>query len=457
MEAIFHIFDKRVNSTKVPSTPGTKVTVVLKDGADFDNPVFEVSNKNILKANYMEWNGHYYFITGRKYIHNNLFEISAEIDVLGTYKAQITSSTQYVIRSTVSPDYGLIDTAYPTDAMPTVHHASQSMNTDATGHYIVMTVSSSGIKYFAMLPTEFATFLSTIYGQTQDDLWSTIESAQSSMVRNFLNVDQYIVGCRWVPFPKVITGMSEELKLGYWGTGVNYTLYNATTPLTYDTKSITLYPTASTTKAFMNCSAFHSLQIYIPGCGTYPIDYAKLKGASTCKVLFKVDCLGSITGAILNNSNEVLTQISGSLGQDVPVSSRSMSFSGGMALAGGAGNIVSGLASWASGKTIGVADDLLEGTLDIISGAAAAVPDVCTKGSVGSYSYEADYLNIHSLECVYEISDQAPTQQGYPCMKVMTLGSDGFYQIKNPQVDFGDDNQIKSQIRSFMASGFYVE
>lgn len=457
MEATFHIFDKRTNSTKVPSTPGTKVTVNLKEGSDFDEPVFLVSNKNILKANYMEWNGHYYFITGRSYVYKDLYEVRAKIDSLGSYKARITGSTQYVIRSTVSPDYGLIDSAYPTQAEPTLHHATYSMSTDDTGHYILMTVSASGIKYYAMLPSEFENFLSTIYGQTQDDLWDTIESASSSMVRNFLNVDQYIIGCRWVPFPKVNTGISSELKLGYWPTGVTYTEYLSTTPLTYNTKPITLHPTSVASKDFMNCSAFHSLQIYIPGCGSYPVDYAKLKGASSCKVIYKVDCLGNITGGIYNNSDEMLTSIAGSLGQDVPVSSRSMSFSGGMAIAGGIGNIVGALAGWATGTGANVTDDIIEGASEVVSGVVASVPDVSTRGSVGSYSYEAGYLLIHALECVYDISAQAPTQQGYPCMKLLTLSSDGYYQIKNPQVDFGDDERVKSEIRSFMSSGFYVE
>ena len=456
MVATFWIFDKRQDSTAIPTSTGTKITVVLKEGSDLDHPVFKIHTKTLLKATYMLWDGSYYFITGREYICNEYYEISCDIDALATCRSQIMSSSQYVLRSTVSPDYTLIDSAYPTKSAPTVHHNTYTCGTDSTGHYVLMTVSGSGIKYYAMLPSEFETFLSTIYGQTQDDLWSTIESAQSSMVRNFLNVDQYILGCRWVPYPKVITGITSHLKLGYWDTGVTYDEYLSSTSLTYNTKTITLYPTTTASKNFMNCSAYHSLQLFIPGCGSYPVDYAKLKGAASCKVIYKVDCLGNITGGIYNSDDEMLTSISGSLGQDVPVSSRSMSFSGGMAIAGGLGNMVSALAGWAGGAK-GAVDDILEATTEIISGAAASVPDVSTKGSIGSYNYEDGYLLIHALECIYDIPVQAPTQQGYPCMKVMTLGTSGFYMIKNPQVDFGDDLFIKNQIEGYMARGFYVE
>lgn len=65
MIATFYNLSKRQDSTKVPTGSGTDIAVNLKNGADFDNPVFEMST-NVTGYNYMLWNGHYYFITGRK-------------------------------------------------------------------------------------------------------------------------------------------------------------------------------------------------------------------------------------------------------------------------------------------------------------------------------------------------------------------------------------------------------
>lgn len=458
MEATFYLFDKRTDSTAVPTGIGTKVTVVLKEGSDFDYPVFKVSNKNILKANYMFWNGDYYFITGRRYICNEYYEISCEMDVLGSHRTQIMSSTQYVLRSTVSPDYTLIDSMYPTKAQPTIHSQTiTDLGANNTGHYVLITISGNGVVYYAMNQAEFNLFLDQIYTTPQDDWYDYIPQLGGSIIRSVLNPTDYIIGCKWIPFNKVNTGTTDNVHLGYWSSSNSVTVYKATTPMKYATVNFTLHPTTDATKAFMNCSAYHTVQVYIPGCGTVPIDYAKFKGNSSGTILVAVDVLGAVTATIKNSSGDVLSLVSGALGQDVPVASNSMSLTGAATLGGGIGTAIGGVAKFAAGDYAGAAEDAAEGLAGIASGAMASIPDVVTKGTVGSYYYEANHLTVDVLEEVYDIPTQAPTQQGYPCMKLLTLGTAGYYQIKNPQVDFGEDTNVKAKIESFMRSGFYVE
>lgn len=458
MEATFYVgFEKRTDSTKIPSGPGTKITIDLKEGSDLDHPVFEISNKNILKANYMLWDNKYYFITSRRYIHNQLFEIDCDIDPLGTERSNIMSSTQYVLRSTVSPDYNIIDTAYPTKTNPTVYSQTlTAFGANNTGHYVLLTISGGGIKPYAMEQSDFDSFLSSIYAENIDHWYDAVPQLTGSLVRSFLNVTDYIVGCKWIPFSKASGIGTGPVQLGYWASNVNCTIYKATTPIKTNSVPFTLHPTSGTTKAFMNTSAYHSVQIYVPGCGTYPVDYAKFKGSNSGTVNYSIDILGNITGDIQNSNGDVLTLISGSLGQDVPVSSKSMSVAGFSGMASGAGSVASGIAGLIMGAE-GAGAELAMGAGEMASGALASIPDVVTKGTVGSYYYDLTHLTIDVLEVVYDIPDQAPTQQGYPCMKSMTLGTAGFYMIKNPQVDFGDDLYVKSQIEGYMARGFYVE
>lgn len=458
MQATFYLdFEKRTDSTKVPTGIGTNVTVVLKEGSDIDNPVFQVSNKNILKCNYMAWDGNYYFITGRRYIHKEFFEITCTIDALGSYRSKIMSSSQYVLRSTVSPDYNIIDTAYPSKSNPTVYSQTLTdFGANNTGHYVLLTISGGGIKPYAMSQTEFDSFLSSIYAENIDHWYDAVPQLTGSLVRSFLNVTDYIVGCKWIPFNKATGIGTGPVQLGYWASNVNCTIYKATTPIKTNSVPFTLHPTSGATKAFMNTSAYHSVQIYVPGCGAYPIDYAKFKGANSGTVNYSVDILGNITGDIQNSNGDVLTLISGSLGQDVPVSSKSMSVASFAGMASGAGSVASGIAGLITGIE-GAGAELAMGAGEMASGAMASIPDVVTKGTVGSYYYDLTHLTVDVLEVVYDIPAQAPTQQGYPCMKTMTLGTAGFYMIKNPQVDFGDDLYIKSQIESYMAKGFYVE
>lgn len=458
MEATFYVgFNKRTDSTKIPSGLGTKITIVLKEGSDLDHPVFQISNKNILKANYMLWDGNYYFITSRRYIHNQYYEITCDIDPLASERDNIMSSTQYVLRSTVSPDYNIIDTAYPSKSNPTVY--SQTLTTlgaNNTGHYVLLTISGGGIKPYAMTQADFDAFLSSIYAENIDHWYDAIPQLSGSLVRSFLNVTDYIVGCKWIPFP-IATGVGTgPVQLGYWNTGGTYTIYKATTPIKYASVPFTLHPTTEASKAFMNTSAYHSVQIYVPGCGTYPVDYAKFRGTASGNINVSVDILGNVTGTIENSNGDVLTLISGSLGQDVPVSSKAMSVAGFAGMASGAGGVASGIAGLILGAE-GAGAELAKGAGEMASGALASIPDVITKGTVGSYYYDLTHLTVDVLEVVYDITAQAPTQQGYPCMKTMTLGTSGFYMIKNPQVDFGDDLYVKTQIEGYMARGFYVE
>ena len=65
--------------------------------------------------------------------------------------------------------------------------------------------------------------------------------------------------------------------------------------------------------------------------------------------------------------------------------------------------------------------------------------------------------NFYQTEVIYDITTQNGSINGYPCMKTLTLSSDGYYQIANPQVDFGDDIYVKDKIIEYMQDGFYIE
>lgn len=463
MTAEFYTLDKRKDSTKQPSVSGTQITVILKNGADFDNPVFQMET-NVTGYNYLKWNDAYYFITGRRYIHHNLFEISCEIDPLATYRGSIKSSTQYVLRTSVGSlaDYGLIDNAYPTAAVPTYHHNEKAIGMTDAGSYVLVTKGGNGINYYGITESKLNTLLSQLLATKQESLWDTISNIGQTLGPSFLNAFDYIVGCRWMPFSVPSGGSDGEIYLGYWGTGVQGKLYSTQYNFVHTDGGVftfDVHPETTAAKEFMNCSQFHACKVYVPGCGELPIDFAKVKG-SKIKLEISCDVSGAVSAIVYNAVNQVIGRTCGTLGADVPISASSINLGGLMAIGNGAGTVISALAAAGTGGAVGAAElaaDLGAGAVEIGSGALAAVPDVSTKGGAGSY-YILDKNEMAGVyEAIYDITAQAPTQQGYPCCKLATLSSNGFYQIKNPQVDFGDDLYIKDRIESFMRSGFYVE
>lgn len=459
MIATFYNLSKRQDSTKVPTGSGTDIAVNLKNGADFDNPVFEMST-DVTGYNYMLWNGHYYFITGRKYLYNNYYEISCTIDALGSYRSDIMSSSQYVMRTSVSSlaNYNLIDNSYPAEAEPDYNHFATTIGINNEGCYVLSVKSDTGIQYFIITRAQLEAILDQIMATKQEDLWSTISDLVGSLGPSLLNASDYIIGCRWMPF-SVPAGTAYPITLGYWPTGISAP--EASTRYSFVSAqggyfSLTVHPETDAKKAFTNSSQYHACTVFVPGCGEIPIDFAKVQGTSI-RVFMTVDIAGAVTAIITNTAGEVLGRMHGVLGAEVPITASNVGAGGLGSVAAGVGTVVASIATAGTAGFTAAMAEASAGALEIGTGIASSIPDVNTSGGAGSYLVPdgADLLRVQ--EWIYPITPLASTQNGYPSMKIATLGTAGFYQIKNPQVAFGDDLYIKNQIESYMSRGFYVE
>ena len=458
MIATFYNFDKRKNSTARPAaTSGTDIAVALKEGSDLDAPVFHMQT-DVLGYTYMKWNDHYYFITGRRYLYNDYYEISCEIDVLGSYRGSIKASTQYILRTSVETlaDYSLIDNSYPTAAEPDTKYFGVTIGLNDTGCYVLSVKTEDGVKYFIITRTQLESILNQIMAQKQEDLWSTISDLVSTLGPSFLNASDYIIGCRWMPF-SVPSGTGYPITLGYWSTGISAPEASTQFDFVGGTDiALTVNPESDAKKAFTNCSQYHSCTVFVPGCGETVIDFAKVQGSSVL-VDITVDLAGNVTAIIKNSQGDVLGRAHGILGCEVPITASNIGAGGFGSIAAGAGMVVASIATAGTAGFTAAMGEAAAGAVEIGTGVAASVPDVNTSGGAGSYLVPDGAKLLRVQECIYNITDQAASIQGYPSMKVSTLSSNGYYQIKNPQVAFGDDTYIKDMIKGFMQSGFYIE
>lgn len=458
MDAYFYNFNKRKNSTKVPTSTGDKKEVRLKDGTDFDNPVF-IMQSNVTGYNYASWNGAYYFIVGRKYIANSIFEITMEIDPLATYASEIKASTQFVLRSSVSPDYTLIDTFYPTFYKPQVIQTKGTgLSFSDTGSYVLIVKTATGIKYYGITETTLSNIFNALMAEKQENLWADITDLAITILPGMLNVTDYIIGCKWIPFAVMAGQGFENIKLGYWDSGYSGSLYDKTLKTATVSQGFGTHLFTGT-KEFMNNSQFYQITIFVPGCGEVPVDVAKMNNKNGLTVDFKIDVLGTVAGAIKNADGQYIQRFSGSLGRDVPISS-SEGVASGLATFGGgvAALVTAGVAGMTGGLGgLALAGAIAGGVGAMGSGAANIIPDVNTKGALGSYMVPPGHDSFYQTEIIYDITTQNGNINGFPCMKTLTLSSNGYYQCKDPQVDFGDDLFQKDRIISYMTEGFYVE
>ena len=349
----------------------------------------------------------------------------------------------------------MIDTFYPTFYKPTIiQQAGNSFALDSTGSFVLITKSADGIEYFGVSQSQLSTLFHTLMLEKQENLWDKVSDIGQALGPAFLNVTDYIIGCKWIPFP-LQGGTGKQITLGAWDSGIYAIKYSEVLEIQNTSQSFPLTK-FSDTKEFMNSSGFYRVTVYIPGCGETPIDIAKCGNDVT--VNYKIDCLGNILCTIRSGGNN-LTRVSGSLGREVPLSASVGVASGVSKIGAGVGALISAGIGIATGGMSGVAAAGLAGggIAGIGSGAQTMVADVATKGSIDSYAIGPGSLQMFLTEYKYDIPSQNGTINGYPCMKTLTLSSDGFYQCKDPQVDFGDDLFQKDKIISYMTEGFYIE
>lgn len=142
---------KRLNSTKnAPSDElGTHYEVVLKDNTSFIDPVFRLKAESKPSANYLKFDGRYYWIRNIISIANNLYEIICHEDCLTTFKHHIQATSAFVLYDS-TPNDQLPDSRLGIETDCEVQTATANMpwgfSTDSSaGTYFIATVGESDI------------------------------------------------------------------------------------------------------------------------------------------------------------------------------------------------------------------------------------------------------------------------------------------------------------------------
>ena len=233
-------FDKKKNSTKIPSASGNTLSGELK--TPFTLTGLEIKF-NFGKQNYAPTFNYcyvpnlrrYYFITDW-YYEGGLWIAVCAVDVLASFKTEIGNSRQYVERSYSNYNASIIDTAYLTRGdditrLYGVITANTFWGASAWGNSgtIVLGVvgsssySTGAVTYYAMSQATFGSFMNTMLSSIS---WAGISATEISteLQKALINPTQYIVSCRW--YPIVFSGFTQgspttSLNLGWWTFSLN--------------------------------------------------------------------------------------------------------------------------------------------------------------------------------------------------------------------------------------------
>lgn len=467
-------FSKRRNSTAVPGSFDNSYDVVLKDTCSYDRPSF-ILNEPYFLDNYIEWSGSYYFVTDVVVIRNNLLQVNCQLDVLGTYRADILGSTQYVAYSSVSGGAWLKDNRLPVlgDAIVAKSEVNAPFINSGGDRYILTVLGKSGCATFACTRAQINGLLDHVEGDNTtlvNDMmtdpaidFTSVESGLESLTRimtqtdllgnAFANAPACIRGCIWTPLART-TGGSGRIYLGNYDTQVDaWKLYDTTAASAVQIS----IPWHFTDWRRAYCE---SIYLYLPFVGNINIPTNEIVSVSQLTIKYSYTIVdGSISYEVLAG-DQIIGTYGGSCAQQIPLGINQVTSAGELAT-----QVIQGAKDTMSTAVMGTVPTLETG-INAVAAAynvadAAFSTNPTTIGGMGGGS-SAGLDNV--IRCVsvahptvIEPSAMQSTM-GVPTMKPLQLsGCSGYCQCVNAHVAAGAHMDVLNEIDMFLNSGFYIE
>lgn len=449
---------KEVNSTKRPTGDGTVYQCVSNDDLDIIHPrlplnIGTAANPAQYNFCYVPSFGRYYWIT-RWVLEGALWTAYCDIDPLASWKTGIGATSAYVLRAAAASDGLIVDDMYPAKAAPTVTQVTatkwwtDSALNFTNGHYVVGTISKGGAThYYALTPTEFDLFASTVFSNNFFD--TEVKPEADYITRAIFDPMQYLSSVMWFPESLADTP-TEDIYLGYWDSGVNgRPLGNTFTRAA--TFTIPKHPQAATRGAYLNMAPYSDYLVDLMPFGRINLDPSKLQGQTvvTCSVI--IDRVTGVAvlriyGGTTANGNLIYTG-QAQYGVSVQLSQIMIDYMGAVS------SVASGITSAIFGGPAGIVSGIASA---IGNGAKAMTPDVTTSGvNAGFASLTGDWVLIGRF---LNIVDEDNTHRGRPLCQVRRLDTLPGYQLcTDTDVELPATRAELDMIKSYLESGYYYE
>lgn len=466
MKATFYVFPKRTNSTKRPSS-GTDYNIEVKAPCNIINPEIKIaSNANPTGYNYCcipTW-GRYYWVKNWTYS-NSLWTASLVVDALASYRDQIGSSTEYVVRSSAQYDSSISDSLYPAKAtVQSVTNAFQGgfAETISEGFFVIgfiaKTPNSIGaVTYVVMSPGNAKKLSSKLL---TDVSYLSIDNAEisDSLTKILFNPYQYIVSCNYFPFD--IAELTAHLPLvssvdvGWWSVDVPCWILGADNNNL--TKSVSVgvpkHPQSASRGGYCNASPYTDYTIFLQPFGVIPLDASKLWGAATLSIQYTVDLFtGDSILRMFTDTNQLVHETTAKLG--VPIQLSNITFdvpSGGGLLQTGIAAAVGGLQAALTGGSF---SDVGNG---ILNAAQATNADVASKGATGStIAFDSVPYMVARFKILVDDNNE---DHGRPlCKRVQLSTIPGFIMVDDPDIALNATAAEIDSVKSYLKNGFFYE
>lgn len=467
--AEFFVYAKRHNSTSLPTVAGTQYDVTLKGGSDMYAPVLVLNYSGFPVYNYLKFNNFYYFVVGVKNIRQDLWEISCDIDVLGTFRHYIRNTLAYVLYYTHA-NTEIADRRLSVKSTQSTVGRSAAFGFLGKNYCYVLTVigkdsTTAYILNEAQLNSLYATDYQDAFDNTINALspvtGSDVPSTLTDLVRwwcDFLKssagafnyagtISENIKSCKILPVAAGAIGGTPNVPIYIGGINTGVHGFKLTDRVFTDSASVAIPWQISD---WRRLEPYHEIYLYIPALGLINISPSDVIGESTLTVKVTMDVLSGDAIFVVSTPTKQVYYANTNLATDYALgssqSSPAAAFNSLLGLAG----IATGNPAAALGGALGVANSLKPHPTCIGSNSGGAILGI----------------NADQIICITVFHDTvvAPSTidatLGSPYNGVLKLDDIfgcGYVQTMNASVAGDVNDSVRQRINELLDGGFYLE
>lgn len=459
-----YTFNKKINSTKLPSGAAETFNCRIKEPCSVLNPVIGLNmgltdSPAAFNYAYIPAFNRYYFVKEWTF-DNALWYASLQVDALASWKSDIGGSSCYVLRSAARSNGAIIDTSYPATSVTTIAKAQAGespwkfdRSDNLHGGMYVVAVASESTSYY-IFPNDasknllFNWLFSDDYANAVTANWAS----QFPQLKAQTNPLQYITSTIWFPFIATGTDVT-SIKVGW--TEVPVAGWAIPEPSLWsveiDFGNIERHPQANSRGSYLNISPYSTYSLFFPPFGTIPLDSEIVANTDSIAAICVVDLkTGQGTLTISSAGGLIMSITHAQIGIPFQVSQvQNRGYGVGntlMPAIGTAANIISGNYAGAASTIAG----------EIGNAAAAKIPSATTIGSNGGLN---SLEGLPTLQYEFkQIVDEDNAHRGRPLCELCQISTlSGYNKVANAYIDLACTQDEKNTIISYMEGGFYYE
>lgn len=457
-------YNKRENSTAIPSAGLDLDNVVLKEPTNVLNPVLRITPSVMGSAtiapvvyNYahIQKFQRYYFIDNWEYI-GGCWECSLSVDVLGSWRGIIGATSAYVERAESAYDGNVIDMMFPATTDYDVVNSTLSTAwygvDPLEGTYVLGCINSAtrgkigAITYYALTSAQLGNLLYYLFSSNIFNS-SSITEIGEGLFKSIFNPFQYITSCLFFPLELEAFGSeSTTIEVGYWDTFMPGTLVASLCEQTFITGTFPNHPQAGTRGEFLNYAPYAYYTLHIPPFGAVSIDssFRRYGNYIRCQVFIdhitgQAICRPGVSTSKDGGSGTIWAgEVTGMFGVPIQLAQVASDYMGALSSAASTGGIA-GLISGA-----------------VQSAVSAFAPSVNTTGVNGSFIMSFTPSGL--ISNFAKITGASDSILGRPLMQQRTINTlSGYIKCRDVHISAPCLLEEKGKIEQYMMEGFYYE